>query len=193
MAAALSREYAVEILRELHVQGWMGASELARDLGMHVATAMRKLAELDALGLLEKRTRAASDMTEYRLARTRIELVLDLEAEASKAAEGAWARAERVFVREKSSRDVLLEVDEGRKVVRRIVFAGGLRRRAVVRTLELNGIEGAFLYNLPFGSEEGRSVAEVCRRAGISEPLQVARVLEFVQGLHEMDAVEVVR
>ena len=59
---ALAREYCIDLLRELHGTGWSTASEVARNLGIHVATAMRKLSELEALQLLEKRVRAGSDL-----------------------------------------------------------------------------------------------------------------------------------
>ena len=190
---ALAREYSVEILQELHARGWSSASELAREMGIHIATAMRKLAELETLGLLEKRSRLGADVMEYRLAIPRIEIVLDFEADAKAASRDAWRQAERIFVKEHPDRKVVLESDDRARRVRRILFLKVLRRRTEARTLELAEAEGAFLWHIPFASEPARSVAELCRRGGIENPLQVSRILEFVTEMERMGVVDVAR
>lgn len=190
---ALAREYSVEILQELHARGWSSASELAREMGIHIATAMRKLAELETLGLLEKRSRLGADVMEYRLAIPRIEIVLDFEADAKAASRDAWRQAERIFVKEHPDRKVVLESDDRARRVRRILFLKVLRRRTEARTLELAEAEGAFLWHIPFASEPARSVAELCRRGGIENALQVSRILEFVTEMERMGVVDVAR
>ncbi len=190
---ALAREYSIELLRELHARGWSSASELAREMGIHVATAMRKLAELESLGLLEKRPRSAADVTEYRLARPRVEIVLDFDAEAKAASRDAWREAERILVREHPNRKVLLESDDQARRVRRILFLTVLRRRTEAKALELAEAEGTFLWHLPFASEPARSVAEVCRKGGIESALQVSRILAFVLEMERMGVIDVAR
>ncbi len=190
---ALAREYSVELLQELHARGWSSASELAREMGIHVATAMRKLAELESLGLLEKRARTEGDVTEYRLAKPRVEIVLDFEADARAASRSAWKQAERVLVKEHPNRKVLLESDDQARIVRRVLFLKVLRRRTEARTMELAEAEGSFLWHLPFASEPARSVADICRQGGIENPLQVSRILAFVTEMERQGVVDVVR
>ena len=190
---ALAREYSIELLRELHARGWSSASELAREMGIHVATAMRKLAELESLGLLEKRTRADGDVTEYHLPKPRVEIVLDFDTDAKVASRDAWRQAERLVVKERPNRKVLLESDDQARRVRRILLLKVLRRRTEARTIELSEPEGRFLWALPYASEAGRSVAEVCRRAGIESPLQLSRILASVKELERLGILEVVR
>ncbi len=190
---ALAREYSIELLQELHARGWSSASELAREMGIHVATAMRKLAELEALGLLEKRPRAGSDVIEYRLGEPRVEILLDFDADARAASRDAWRQAERIVVKERPNRKVLLESDDQVRRVRRILFLKVLHRRTEARALELSEPEGRFLWALPYASEAGRSVAEVCRRAGLENALQVSRVLASVKELERLGILEVVR
>ncbi len=190
---ALAREYSIELLQELHARGWSSASELSREMGIHVATAMRKLAELEGLGLLEKRPRADADVIEYRLAKPRVEIVLDFEADAKAASRDAWRQAERVLVKEHPNRKVLLESDDQSRRVRRILFLKVLRRRTEARTMELAETEGAFLWHLPFASESARSVADVCRRGGIENPLQVSRILAFVAEMERLGVIDVAR
>lgn len=162
-------------------------------MGIHVATAMRKLAELEALGLLEKRSRAEDDVTEYRLAKPRVEIILDFDADAKAASRDAWRQAERVLVKEHPNRKVLLESDDEARRVRRILFLKVLRRRTEARTMELAEAEGTFLWHLPFGSQAARSVADVCRRGGIENPLQVSRILAFVAEMERLGVVDVAR
>lgn len=190
---ALAREYSIELLQELYARGWSSASELAREMGIHVATAMRKLAELEALRLLEKRPRADSDVIEYRLAKPRVEILLDFDADGKASSRDAWRQAERILVKERPSRKVLLEGDDQAHRVRRILFLKVLRRRTEARTMELSEPEGRFLWALPYASEAGRSVAEVCRRAGIESPLQLSRILASVPELEKLGILEVVR
>lgn len=189
----MANAYSIELLKELHALGWSTATELAREMGIHVATAMRKLAELEPLGLLEKRTRTASRVVEYSLARPRLEIILDIEAEARRAAKGAWGRAEKLFVKEKPNKNVVVEADEQEGQVRQLVFVKGLRWRTVARKLELTDREGRFLWHMPFGSQKALPVAEVCRQAGIKFALQVSKILEFVEEMERLGVVEIVR
>src|SRR5207245_6419228 len=167
---ALAREYSVDLLRELHGTGWSTASEVARNLGIHVATAMRKLSELEALGLLEKRVREGTDLVEYRPVGGRVEIVLDFDGEAKAAARDAWSVAKRILVRERPNRKVVLEADERAEVVRRIVFVKTVRLRTTAQVMELTEAEGGFLWHLPLAAQDAPSVAEVCRRGQIENP-----------------------
>ena len=99
VVTVLSREYAMEILEDLFVRGRSTASEVARELGIHVATAMRKLAEMEALGLVSRRVRPGTNLDEYALKNPRIELVFDLAAEARARAAEATDGASKTFVR----------------------------------------------------------------------------------------------
>ena len=190
---AFAREYSIELLQEIHARGWSSASELAREMGIHVATAMRKLAELESFGLLEKRLRAADGVTEYRMAKARVEIILDFNADAEAVSRDAWRQADRILVKERPNRKVVVESDDRARRVRRILFLKVLRRRTEARTLELAEGEGAFLWHLPFASEPAKSVAEVCRRGGIDSPLQVSRILKFVAEMERMGVVDVAR
>jgi len=190
---ALAREYSVDLLRELHGAGWSTASEVARNLGIHVATAMRKLSELEALQLLEKRVRTGSDLVEYRPVSARVEIVLDFDGEAKAAARDVRNVAKGILVRERPNQKVVLEADERSEVVRRIVFVKTVRLRTVAEVMELTETEGRFLWHLPFASQEAASVAEVCRRAKIENPIHVSKLLDFVKEMESRGVVEVVR
>ncbi len=193
VATILSREYSLEILGELHARGWCTASEVARELGIHIATAMRKMSEMESTGLVTRRVRSETNLEEYAVTNPRIEVVLDLEEEARTAGDDAKVRAARTFVRERPNRKVIAEADEERGRIVRLVLVKGPRWRSAVETLALTEDEGRFLFHIPFASARAESVAAVCAKAGISDPLRVARVLGFVEEAEKMGVVEVVR
>ena len=191
--ASLAREFSLEILQELHGRNWSTASEVARNLGIHIATAMRKLAELVAMGLVTDRTRNGSELTEYGLASARIEIVIDLDSVAKNASKTAGDAARHTLVRERPNRNVLAEADEERRVVQRLSFVRGLRWRTVVRTLELTEDEGRFLFRLPFASEPPRYVATIAKEAGVEGGPRIAKLLEFIEEAERLGVIEVVR
>ncbi len=193
VATILSREYTLEILQETYVHERCTASEIARELGIHVATAMRTLAEMESAGLIARRDRPGTDLDEYSLTSPRFEILLDLRAEAQKVATGAISRAKKMYVREKPNRKVIAEADEEGGRIVRLVFVKGPRWRSAVETLALSEDEGRFLFHIPFGSARAESVGAVCQKAGIREPLQIARIIEFVEEAERMGVLEVVR
>jgi DNA-binding HxlR family transcriptional regulator len=191
--AIFGREYTMEILEELHVGGRLTASEVARELGIHVATAMRKLAELEGLGLVVRREREGTNLAEYEVKSPRVEILIDLDAEARAMAARAADGAARTYVREKPNRKVIAESDEAAGRVLRLVFLKGARWRTAVKTMPLTEDEGRFLWHLPYASEGPKSVADVCRKAGIANAVHVGRILEFVKESERLGIVEVVR
>ena len=158
-----------------------------------MATAMRKASELEALGLLEKRVREGTDLVEYRPVGGRVEIVLDFDGEAKAAARDAWSVAKSILVRERPNRKVVLEADERAEVVRRIVFVKTVRLRTTAQVMELTEAEGRFLWHVPFASQDAASVAEVCRRGKIENPIHVSKLLDFVKEMESRGVLEVVR
>jgi DNA-binding transcriptional regulator YhcF (GntR family) len=193
IASTLAGGYSIELLQELHARGWSSASEVARDLGIHVATAMRKLAELESMKLLKKKVRRGNNVVEYNLNFPRLEIILDFDDETRKAMEGAWSHAEKTLVREKPHKNIVAEVGEEQERVLRLVFIKGRRLRSAVTIMELTELEGRFLWHIPFSSQNRLSVADICRKASIENPLHVAKILEFVKEMKRLGVLEVVR
>src|SRR5207245_11545294 len=101
--------------------------------------------------------------------------------------------AHGIVGRERPDRTAALEADERAEVVRRVGFVKTVRRRTTAQVMELTEAEGRFLWHLPFASEQAASVAEVCRRAKIENPIHVSKLLDFVKEMESRGVVEVVR
>lgn len=59
MLYILGKEHSLDVMMNLHQHGWQTASEVARDLDIHIATAVKYLSELHELGLVNRRVRRA--------------------------------------------------------------------------------------------------------------------------------------
>jgi hypothetical protein len=154
---------------------------------------MRKLAELESMKLLKKKVRRGNNVVEYNLNFPRLEIILDFDDETRKAMEGAWSHAEKTLVREKPHKNIVAEVGEEQERVLRLVFIKGRRLRSAVTIMELTELEGRFLWHIPFSSQNRLSVADICRKASIENPLHVAKILEFVKEMKRLGVLEVVR
>ena len=77
--------------------------------------------------------------------------------------------------------------------MRRIVFVKTVRLRTTAQVMELTEAEGRFLWHLPFASQDAASVAEVCRRGKIENPIHVSNLLDFVKEMESRGVLEIVR
>ena len=122
----LASDHCLPILDCLRKKGWLIASDLAADLGIHVSTATKDLNSLYECGLIERRKgqRKTRPAYEYRLKGDRIVLELDLDTSPAderdrvvtfyleflerlfvKAKKMGWRSIERDVVRELGNRD----------------------------------------------------------------------------------------
>ena len=82
-AYVLGKEHSLDILRYLFSEGWSKSSDLANDLGIHIATASSYLEELHEVDLLDMREVQGKtrQVKEYRISDPNISLNLDLREE----------------------------------------------------------------------------------------------------------------
>ena len=125
-ARTLASEHSLPILDCLRKRGWLIASDLAADLGIHISTATKDLNSLYECGLVERRKsqRKTRPAYEYKLKGDRIVLELDLATSPTderdravtfyleflqrlfvKAKKMGWQSIERDVVRELGSHD----------------------------------------------------------------------------------------
>lgn len=86
----LGKEFALDILFFVNDNEWSTASEVAKGLELHVATAVKHLSELDEIDILEKRTRKGKtrSASEYKVKRKRITIDIDLDSISSNGGQG---------------------------------------------------------------------------------------------------------
>ena len=80
MLFVLGKEHCLDVMICLNKNGWQTASEVARDLDIHIATAVKYLSELHELGLLGRRVKKTKTRGafEYKLENPRVIIELDL-------------------------------------------------------------------------------------------------------------------
>ena len=77
---ALGREHSIDILNTVYQNEWITASEVAKKLGLHIATAVKYLSKMQEAGLLDRRARKTRtrDAYEYILRDPRIHIEINL-------------------------------------------------------------------------------------------------------------------
>ncbi len=76
----LGKDHSIDILNLVHSEGWSKASDIAKKLDLHIATASKYLAELEDINLFESREAKGKTrmVVEYRIKDPKIELTLDI-------------------------------------------------------------------------------------------------------------------
>jgi predicted ArsR family transcriptional regulator len=197
LTEVLGKEHNINILEEIYIKEWATATEIANELKVHVATAMRKLSELENIGLVKKRLRKGTNRPtyEYTLTSSKIDLSLDFAKTSRKKSGEAVKEAERMYIRENANPDIVFEMNEKDKVITKVNLmqktVGGLRKK-VEKSLSLTELEGRFLWKLPFKSEPGKSIIEICLNSNIKKPSEIKKILKLVDNLKKLKVIEIV-
>ncbi len=185
--ADLGKEYALPLLEVLYIKGWITASEMARELSIHVSTAQSYLASMEEKKLLKSRFRPGrAKLMEYSLLDKSIQVSIDLEAMVSKKCRNAKKKAREFYVKERLSAKVSYRWDEESRKILVINFmekSKVLGRIGVSRTLQLSDVEGRFLWFLPQSTEDSKNVLHIAKEAGLENPedlIQIVELLEFL-------------
>ncbi|OQX22062.1 MAG: hypothetical protein BWK75_01740 [Candidatus Altiarchaeales archaeon A3] len=192
-AFVLSKEHCIDVVEILYLNGWLTATEIAEDLKIHIATAVKYLTELHEIGIAEKRTREGKykDALEYRLINSEINLTLNFEQIIAEESKGVIEKAGIIKVKEKVRDDVHYEWDDEKQKILKINIIGAGIRRGIQESIELSTSEGKFLWHTPYPSEEGLSVEQICENAGIKNPVEIKKMLKFVDVLKEKGVIEI--
>jgi predicted transcriptional regulator len=80
MLFVLGKEHCLDVMISLHNNSWQTASEVARDLRIHIATAVKYLSELHDLGFLNRRIKRGKtrEAFEYQLKDSKVLIEFDL-------------------------------------------------------------------------------------------------------------------
>jgi predicted transcriptional regulator len=80
MLFVLGKEHCLDVIINLYKNGGQTASQIARDLNIHVATAVKYLSELHELGLVDRRVKwgKTREAFEYQLKNPKINIEFDI-------------------------------------------------------------------------------------------------------------------
>jgi predicted transcriptional regulator len=80
MLFVLGKEHCLDVMINLYKNDWQTASEVAGDLKVHIATAVKYLSELHELGFVDRRVKKCKmrEAYEYQLKNPKIKIELDI-------------------------------------------------------------------------------------------------------------------
>ena len=80
MLFVLGKEHCLDVMICVYKNGWQTASQVARDLNIHIATAVKYLSELHELGFVNRRIKKGKtrEAYEYQLKNPKIKIELDI-------------------------------------------------------------------------------------------------------------------
>ncbi|ODS35289.1 MAG: hypothetical protein A7316_04170 [Candidatus Altiarchaeales archaeon WOR_SM1_86-2] len=191
-AFVLGKDHCMEVVETLYIREWSTATEIAEELKIHTATAVKYLSELHEIGIVEKRVREGKykDAFEYRLIEAEINLTLNFEEIIEEESEGVIEKARSIRVKERVRDDVNYEWDDEKQKILKINIVGAGLRRGVRESIELSDTEGRFLWNMPYPSEDYISVEQICEKSGIKNPVEMKKILDLVRILKEKNIIE---
>jgi predicted transcriptional regulator len=184
----LSKDYAREFFRLLVSYQDISASEAASRLGLHIKTAQDFLEGLTELGILQREEVYEKKRPYYRyvLKDPRISLELDLSELERERANGDATRR----IREKSKSGANFSLARGGEYIAHVALWTGEGRDRKERKISLTRPQGEFLYHLPFPNADFLSIAEIMRKAGVSEEL-LPEILDIVDVLDQFGTIEI--
>ncbi|UCF07688.1 MAG: hypothetical protein JSW28_08610 [Thermoplasmata archaeon] len=190
----LGKEHSLPILEILYLRGWVSASEAAREMGVHIATAQSYLESMKENKIIKARVRQGkSKLVEYSLHDKQMQVDLNLEKIMSQKCEIARNKAKDYFVREKKKARVTYRWDEEQRKILEINFmekSKAFGRIGVSRTLQLSDVEGKFLWFLPQSTEKPKNVLKIAEKAELKRPEDLIQIIDLLEFLAEEKIIE---
>ena len=198
IASILGKEHSIAILEELFISPWSSASEIAQELSIHIATAVKYLEEFRVGKIVEARVRKtkAREAFEYKITNPDINLNLNISNTVLEKADLAFEQSKKTLIKENVNKKLNYEWnEEQQKIIRiNILRDGSLGRRVEVKkSIVLTNLEGRFIWNLPYASEQPKQVIEICKRSGIDKKTDIMKIMEFIKMLQNDEILEVIK
>lgn len=181
----LGKEHTIPLLEVLFMRGWLIASEVARELSIHISTAQSYLESLKEKNIVKSRNRTGrANLVEYSLQHPTIQVNIDLKDIITKKGKEAKEKARHFFIREIAGAKVSYEWDEEKRKILAINFMEKSKkfgRLNISRSIELTDIEGKFLWFLPQATEKPKNVLSITKEAGLNQNYDLIKIIELVE------------
>lgn len=183
----LGKEFTMPIFENLYIRGWMTASEIARELSVHISTAQSYLESMAKKKLLKQRLRhERKNLVEYSLINPSIDIRIDIGELIEKKAEAARKKAENMYIKERSDDKISYEWDEvNRKILTINIMkkSKAQKRYEITSRIQLTDVEGRFLWFIPHPTESPENLGKIARDAGITNSFDFIKIVELVEML----------
>ncbi|MFX1294080.1 MAG: hypothetical protein ACFFD2_04380 [Promethearchaeota archaeon] len=188
----IGKEHTDKILHILYKTPNKSASEIAKILNIHIATAQSYLEDLEKFDIVKFRIRkeGIKPYKEYFLIKTKIRIEIDLN-ELDKVDQKEQEILRRTRIREKKDLKILYEINQEKSIIKRIHFYEDIGRKNIQYSLDLDELEGRFTWFIPFPSAELQTILKICEKAGIYK-IHQQKIIELIKKLEEFGLIEVV-
>ena len=190
----LGKEHALSILEILYSRGPRTASEVARELDIHISTSQAYLEALQNFGVLGCGPREGrKGLVEYSLVNNTLQITIDLAKIIDAKAKVARGKSVVYMVREKAGAKISYEWNEPERRILKINFmerSKAFGRLNIARSIQLSEVEGKFLWAMPQSTEAPSSVLDVAKKAMVDGPLDLIPIIELVEMLSREKVLE---
>jgi len=183
----LAKDYAQDFFALLVNYQDISASEAASRLGLHIRTAQDFLEGLAALDILDKQEvyEKKRPYFRYTLKTEHIRIDIDLTQ-----IQGEQMPEDLTYqIREKSNAGANFSLARGGEYISNVSLWTGKGRDRKERKISLTRPQGLFLYHLPFPNTDPLPIADIMRKANVSEEL-APEILDIIQLLKKYDVIE---
>ena len=188
----IGKEYTGKILNILFQNPYKSASEVAKILNIHIATAQSYLEELEKFNIISFRTHKVGTRPykEYFPIKSQIKIEIDLN-KASEINIKNRQYFEKRLIREKKDLNVLYDIKQNESKIIKVYIHDDSERKRIKYSLDLNDIEGKFMWFIPFPSENPCSILDICKKAEINE-YNLKHIKDFVEKLYDHNLIDIV-
>jgi predicted transcriptional regulator len=183
----LAKDYAQDFFALLVNYHDISASEAASRLGLHIRTAQDFLEAMTALNILDKQEvyEKKRPYFRYTLKTEHIRMHIDLtQIKGQGMPEDLTDQ-----IREKSDAGANFSLARGGEYISSVSLWTGKGRDRKERKISLTRPQGLFLYHLPFPNADPLPIADIMRKANVSEEL-APEILDIIQLLKKYDVIE---
>jgi len=183
----LSKDYAQDFFALLVNYQDISASEAASRLGLHIRTAQDFLEGLSALDILDKQEVYEKKRPYFRYTLKTEHILMDIDLTQIK---GQGMPEDLTHqIREKSNAGANFSLARGGEYISSVSLWTGKGRDRKERKISLTRPQGLFLYHLPFPNADPLPIADIMRKANVSEEL-APEILDIIQLLKKYDVIE---
>ena len=188
LGSLLAKDYAEGIFELLVNYRAISASEVAARLDLHIKTAQDFLEGLAELDILSKEEILEKKRPYYRYILKQDRITCDLDLMQVKRDPTAGNLCQRI--RERENAGARFSVAQNGDSISSVTIWTGEGRDREERKIKLTTPQGKFLYHLPFPKAEPMTIADVMRKAVVSDEL-TPEILDLVDLLEKYRVIEV--
>jgi predicted transcriptional regulator len=186
--AAISKNYAIDILKVLYLYQDVSASEAASRLGLHINTVQEFLEAMHSSGIVSREEVSEKKRPYYRYKLNSNILKFDLNLE-DLFKEDKEADQSELRIREKKNSLATFNRAKNNLFFSSVTVLTGKGRERKEKRINLTNAQGVFLYNLPFPDGRHQSLSEIITTAQIDKQ-NLPEIMDIVNLLIDAKVIE---